>query len=166
MPNCITRDDGDVPLPRLQDATMERKLKRYLTTGAVLIFAFGISAAAWFLSRPSDPTATVSSGPTVIVDLPEDLSGRAIQGKGLFDGACSSCHGKNAAGTDSGPPLIHKIYEPGHHADEAFQLAAMRGVRSHHWNFGDMPPVEGITQDDVSFIVTYVRELQRANGIE
>ena len=29
-----------------------------------------------------------------------------------------------------------------------------------------MPPVEGFTQGDVKMVVAYVRELQRANGIE
>ncbi len=29
-----------------------------------------------------------------------------------------------------------------------------------------MPPVEGITQAEVKSIVTYVREVQRANGID
>jgi hypothetical protein len=44
-------------------------------------------------------------------------------------------------------------------------IAAERGVRSHHWKFGDMPPIEGLTQGDVKMIATYVRELQRENGI-
>jgi len=39
------------------------------------------------------------------------------------------------------------------------------GVRGHHWPFGDMPPVEGVTRGDVTMIIAYIRELQRANGI-
>ncbi len=61
----------------------------------------------------------------------------------------------------SAPPLVHKIYEPGHHADGAFLLAVSRGVRAHHWPFGDMPPVDGVSQEDVQKIVAYVRALQR-----
>ena len=38
-------------------------------------------------------------------------------------------------------------------------------VRSHHWRFGNMPPVAGITRAEVVSIVTYFRTLQRANGI-
>ena len=57
------------------------------------------------------------------------------------------------------------IYEPSHHGDEAFQRAAAVGVRGHHWPFGDMPPVEGVTRGDVTMIIAYIRELQRANGI-
>ena len=60
---------------------------------------------------------------------------------------------------------MHRYYEPGHHADETFRRAARFGVRAHHWRFGDMPPVDGLTDADVKAITAYVRELQQANGI-
>ena len=68
-------------------------------------------------------------------------------------------------GTDQGPPLVHKLYEPGHHTDAAFYRAATQGVVSHHWSFGNMPPVPGVSRRSVTKIVAYVRALQRANGI-
>ena len=96
-----------------------------------------------------------------------DLSAAAREGEAIFNANCAACHGRNAAGVDgAGPPLVHIIYEPSHHADLAFQLAVRQGVRQHHWRFGNMPPVEGVSEADVTKIVTYVRELQRANGIE
>ena len=94
------------------------------------------------------------------------LSARAQLGRKTYDANCTSCHGRNAAGQDgTAPPLVHVIYEPGHHGDESFQRAVARGVRAHHWRFGDMPPVEGLSRRDVVAIVAYVRELQQANGI-
>ena len=62
-------------------------------------------------------------------------------------------------------PLIYAAYEPSHHSDEAFQMAVRNGVRAHHWPFGNMPPIEGLTRADVQYIVRYVREVQRENGI-
>ena len=101
------------------------------------------------------------------LSVPETLSASGYFGQIAFESACASCHGRNGAGgTGKGPPLVHPIYEPGHHGDTAFLQAAMAGVRSHHWNFGDMPPVSGITVESVKLIAIYVRELQRANGIE
>jgi len=83
-----------------------------------------------------------------------------------FNAKCAACHGVNAAGKDGvAPPLVHKIYEPSHHGDESFQRAAALGVRAHHWPFGNMPAVEGVTRGDVKMITAYIRELQRANGI-
>ena len=71
-----------------------------------------------------------------------------------------------AQGTASGPPLVHAIYRPGHHADVAFELAVRRGARAHHWRFGDMPPQPTVTATDIGQITHYVRLLQQANGID
>lgn len=99
------------------------------------------------------------------VDVPK-LTATAIQGETAFNQYCSVCHGQNAAGQQGvAPPLVHKIYEPNHHGDPSFVLAAKRGVRAHHWPFGDMPPVPGVSDQQISTIIAYVRELQRANGI-
>ena len=103
------------------------------------------------------------AGTTVDVKVP-NLTALALEGEQLFDDNCASCHGKNAGGTDKAPPLVHTTYNPGHHADEAFLRAVKDGVRAHHWKFGNMPPLE-TPKTDVLKIVRYVRELQRANGI-
>ncbi len=88
------------------------------------------------------------------------------EGERLFNANCASCHGLEAAGTDNGPPLIHLYYAPGHHDDDSFRRAARNGVQQHHWFFGDMPPVPNVSDDEVEQIIRYVRETQRANGIE
>ncbi len=99
------------------------------------------------------------------VVVPARFSETALAGKAIFESKCITCHGKNAAGTSNGPALVHKIYEPNHHSDGAFLRAARLGVRAHHWRFGDMPPVAGVSPEDVRKVVAYIRELQRANGI-
>lgn len=86
-------------------------------------------------------------------------------GEAKFERFCAGCHGHKASGTDQGPPLVHRIYEPGHHSDTAFQRAAAQGVRAHHWQFGNMPKIDGVSPDDVRQITEYVRWLQRQAGI-
>ncbi len=93
--------------------------------------------------------------------LPKDLE----NGEGLFNNNCARCHGERGSGTTQGPPLVHKIYEPSHHADFAFQRAAAQGVRAHHWKFGNMPKVEGIAEEEVAEVIRYVRWLQQQAGI-
>jgi mono/diheme cytochrome c family protein len=86
-------------------------------------------------------------------------------GEAKFKANCALCHGERGMGTSQGPPFVHKIYEPNHHGDAAFQRAAAMGVRAHHWQFGDMPKVPTVTPADVDEIVKYVRWLQRQAGI-
>ncbi len=86
-------------------------------------------------------------------------------GEKLFKNNCASCHGAGAQGTDRGPTFISKIYEPSHHADSAFRLAVKNGVRAHHWQFGNMPKISGVSPDEVGQIISYIRWIQRENGI-
>jgi mono/diheme cytochrome c family protein len=86
-------------------------------------------------------------------------------GEAKFNAHCSACHGPQATGTQQGPPLVHKIYEPNHHGDAAFLRAAEFGVRAHHWEFGNMPKIEAVSSRDVEQIIGYVRWLQRQAGI-
>ena len=115
---------------------------------------------------PQD-TSTVAEGAAIVsVSIPAKLSEMARIGKRAFDAKCAACHGANAAGQNGvAPPLVHTIYRPNHHSDMAFVNAAQNGVTSHHWKFGNMPPVEGLTNADVKYIARYVRELQKENGI-
>jgi len=83
------------------------------------------------------------------------------QGQLLYEENCSSCHGIDLTGSDKGPPLLHSFYKPSHHGDKAFYRAALQGVRQHHWEFGDMPPVEGMTQKKMDKVVPYVRYYQQ-----
>lgn len=88
------------------------------------------------------------------------------RGERLFANNCAACHGPAGVGTATGPPLVHVIYEPSHHPDEAFHQAVAQGVVAHHWGFGPMPAVPGLERDEIDDIIAYVRALQREAGIE
>ena len=90
----------------------------------------------------------------------------AVQaGEKLFNTNCSACHGVGAVGTIQGPPLLDRTYHPGHHNDFSIRNAIKNGVRSHHWDFGNMLPVAGVSDDDAEKIICYIRDTQLANGI-
>ena len=139
----------------------------------IIISAFVVAAVLSYSFWPDgektsafDHVESVEAAPLTTVLLPDSLSQHAQIGKLGFEAKCASCHGVNAAGKDGlAPPLIHKIYEPSHHANESFQRAVALGVQAHHWRFGNMPAIEGLTTGDVTMIIAYIRELQRANGI-
>jgi cytochrome c len=96
---------------------------------------------------------------------PDVAQADPVRGEELFQSNCAVCHGPMAEGTSSGPPLVHEIYEPGHHSDDAFQVAVAQGSPQHHWDFGPMAAVGGLDQQDVADITAWVRERQRDEGI-
>ena len=97
----------------------------------------------------------------VQVKVPLVLPADARTGKKIFDANCRRCHGRNLSGTDKGPALI--LYEKGHHGDGMFFQAVRSGVRAHHWKFGDMPALDTLMDDEIAFVIRYVRELQKFN---
>ncbi len=109
----------------------------------------------------------VMGGPKATYDNPiePEMTAKLNLGKMNYDAYCGSCHGKTLAGSDKGPTFISRIYHPGHHGDQAFFLVPKRGARAHHFGFGDMKPVEGVSDAQLGSIVNYVRAVQRANGI-
>ncbi len=131
-------------------------LKVVVLGGAIL----GLGVFAFWRNAAQHPRTALEE-----IVVPQ-LSAEAKAGKIACNENCAACHGQNGAGTDQGPPLVHNIYNPGHHADMSFRLAVQRGVRQHHWPFGDMPAQPQVSDGEVGKIITYVRELQAANGIQ
>ncbi len=121
-----------------------------------LLFSVGVSPACSQGEPPATPVSSQSSAA-----VPADLQ----PGEAKFTANCSACHGAGGLGTKQGPPLVHKIYEPNHHGDAAFQRAAANGVKAHHWEFGNMPKIDGVTPEDVDQIIKYVRWLQHQAGV-
>jgi mono/diheme cytochrome c family protein len=96
-----------------------------------------------------------------------DTSAGAPEAGGvLYAEHCASCHGDDLRGTDKGPSHLSRVYEPGHHSDASFVSAIRNGSPQHHWNFGDMAPVEGLSDDDVEAIIAFVRQKQADEGFE
>lgn len=127
-----------------------RESKRHGIIAATLcLLSLPLFAQSW--QPPPKPSPGLMPNPVV--------------GKPLYETHCSSCHGADLKGAASGPPFLHRIYEPSHHSDAAFQLAVASGVRAHHWKFGDMAPVPGLDPDQVAHITAYIRMHQRRAGI-
>lgn len=93
------------------------------------------------------------------------LSKMGTTGQRAFNETCAKCHGENGAGTMKGPPLVHSIYNPGHHNDKSIYNAMRNGVRQHHWPYGDMPKQTSVGFMESTAIVKFIREMQEANGI-
>ena len=122
---------------------------------ALLLGLFLLAQTGCGDRKPETPRA-FNPGP-----VPPELAA----GEAAFDRTCAACHGARAMGTDQGPPLVHIIYEPNHHSDEAFRRAVALGAVAHHWSFGSMPALPGVGSDEVEAIIRYIRWLQTRAGI-
>ena len=132
-------------------------ITRWRTAALAIIAVLAITACG----DNSEPSTEASS--TGIAPQDPDL---VKAGNAVYQANCAECHGADLRGTDKGPSHLSIVYEPNHHGDAAFVLAVQRGTPAHHWPFGDMEPVEGLTDDDISAIIAYVREQQRLHGFE
>ena len=143
-----------------------RRIPGFWTVGAGLLFSLAGTACTTPEPEPQSAPEPIDEIQVVLRGIAAASPPEVAQGKTLFEQNCSVCHGLAGDGTTQGPPLVHIIYEPNHHADAAFILAARNGVRAHHWRFGDMAPLPGVTDEMVQEIVGYIRWLQRQVGIE
>jgi cytochrome c2 len=123
----------------------------------------GIACVIWLAL--SSAALAASPGESVNVTRPQ-LSSEAAVGDKAFQRLCAECHGPNAGGSNRGPPLVHRVYAPNHHADFSFLRAMTAGTRAHHWRFGDMAPRPAADETEARAIVRFLREMQRANGIQ
>lgn len=98
-------------------------------------------------------------------DAPSD-AGATSAGAELYAQSCASCHGSDLRGTDEGPPHLSQVYAPDHHPDASFRAAITQGSPAHHWEFGDMPPVDGLSDEAIDLIIAHVREQQATHGLE
>ena len=130
------------------------------------LFVYSLVAAFVLLMMMGCGEDSASQGETAKSNGTEQGSSSTTRtGEELFKTNCSACHGVDANGTNQGPPLVDRTYHPNHHPDFSIRNAINKGVKQHHWFFGDMPPVAGVSEDDAEKIICHIRDTQRANGL-
>ncbi len=134
----------------------------FLVAGvAVTVSKFDASKTGASSSMPQGQGLTAAQRARIVVPA---LGLSEKRGEAAFNANCIQCHGKNAGGTDQGPPFLNAFYVPSHHDNGAFLRAVKNGVRPHHWSFGPMPAQPQVSAGDLQAIIAYVRAMQRANG--
>ena len=131
-------------------ARRRRRRAKAMPIVVVAVVAIGAALVAAVVSSggSDDPPAPGS---------PEQLA----LGEEVFGDNCATCHGDGLRGGLAGPPLVDEIYEPSHHPDSAIRAAIAQGVRPHHWDFAGMPPIRGLSDDEVDAVIAYIRTTQR-----
>lgn len=92
------------------------------------------------------------------------------QGGVAFAEECAGCHGRLGWGTQRGPNLIHPDYGPRVLSDTQIRRAVREGVPArqgvgNRGGYIDMPPASNLSERRLNRMVTFLREIQRMNGI-
>lgn len=120
-----------------------------LSCPAIVFGVFGTSGLDAFDDGP----------PSTVVYTP------AEDGRLTFAEECAGCHGRQAEGSSRGPALIDPAYARDRLGDDAFARAVRRGVPARNPEFDDMPAFPELSDRRVDRLLTFVREMQLANGI-
>jgi len=95
------------------------------------------------------------------------LSEAGLRGREVFATSCQECHGVDGAGgTRTGPPLIHPMYRENLYPDFVLKNVIREGKREKNWRFGPMKAVEGLSDQQVDDVATFIRAAQVASGID
>lgn len=146
---------------------MRRGRLRALAVGLVA-FAFAVACGAD--AGDAGDSLAAEPAPTSSTAAPPSASTAAApvvpDGAAVYQQYCAECHGVDLRGTDKGPSQLSIVYEPNHHGDYAYRVAIREGTREHHWWFGDMPPVEGMTDLEIEEVISFIRAEQQRLGFE
>ena len=144
-----------------------------MTTRAGLTRRAAVLAAALALATTAAACGGDDEAATGDGDAPASTAGPGVggtadlaQGEEVYQANCARCHGEDLRGTDQGPSQLSVVYEPSHHSDQSYVAAITQGSPAHHWDFGDMPPVEGLDQDEMASVIAYIRSVQEAEGFD
>ena len=146
------------------------RFRTALPWAATMVAVCAIALACAADSDDAGDASSAEPAPTVTSDAPAPPTTTAAfvvpDGAAVYQQYCAECHGADLRGTDKGPSQLSIIYEPNHHGDFAYRVAIRDGTREHHWWFGDMPPVEGITDLEIEKVISYIRAEQERLGFE
>ncbi len=146
------------------------RFRTALPWAATMVAVCAIAFACAADSDDAGDASAVAPAPTVTSDAPAPPTTAAAfvvpDGAAVYQQYCAECHGVDLRGTDKGPSQLSIVYEPNHHGDYAYRVAIREGTREHHWWFGDMPPVEGITDLEIEKVISYIRAEQERLGFE
>ena len=138
--------------------------------GAAVAFSAALAVACGTNVGDANDSSATEPAPmnTVSATAPTSTGAELAipDGAEVYRQFCAECHGVDLRGTDKGPSQLSIVYEPNHHGDHAYRVAIRDGTREHHWWFGDMPPVEGISDLEIEKVISFIRAEQQRLGFE
>jgi mono/diheme cytochrome c family protein len=93
------------------------------------------------------------------------VAGDVDSGAVLYDRNCAGCHGADGTGAADGPGLLYEQYALPGFDDQALVSAIVQGAPEEAWEYGAMPRIRGLSDQDLADLVAFVRALQGEAGL-
>ncbi|MCO5317390.1 MAG: cytochrome c [Microthrixaceae bacterium] len=101
----------------------------------------------------------------------EDSAGTAepgdpAAGQQLYADYCGACHGRDFEGSIQGPSHLDEHFAPGTTSDEDYRRAIRNGTDGSAFDFGRMPAITSLDDQQVEDVIAYIRSVQEERGFD
>lgn len=90
--------------------------------------------------------------------------GDPAAGEQIYADFCGACHGRDFEGSVQGPSHLDAVYDPIVTTDAEFRDAIRNGAKMKNYDFGNMPPIRSLDDQQVADVIAYVRSVQEERG--
>ncbi len=90
--------------------------------------------------------------------------GDATAGKQVYGDYCAACHGRDFEGSVQGPSHLDAHFEPATTTDQDYRNAIHDGVEESTYDFGNMPAIRSLDDQQVADVIAYIRSVQEERG--
>ncbi|MEZ5239447.1 MAG: cytochrome c [Microthrixaceae bacterium] len=87
-------------------------------------------------------------------------------GEQVYGDFCGACHGRDFEGSVQGPSHLDPHFEPATTSDEDYRNAIRNGVDQSAFDFGPMPAIRSLDDQQIADVIAYIRSVQQERGFE
>ena len=85
-------------------------------------------------------------------------------GEQTYRDFCGSCHGRDFEGSSNGPSHLDAVYAPEYTTDDDFRTAITQGAPEANYDFGRMPAIASLDDQEITDVIAYIRRVQDERG--
>lgn len=93
------------------------------------------------------------------------LEADPVAGEQTYQDFCGSCHGRDFEGSVRGPSQLDAVFAPDVTTDEDYRDAIRDGAQEQHYDFGPMPAIGSLDDQEIANVIAYVRQVQQERGL-
>lgn len=91
-------------------------------------------------------------------------AGDPAAGEQVYGDYCGACHGRDFEGSIQGPSHLDAKYDPATTTDEDYRNAIRNGAEESTYDFGRMPAIRSLDDQQIEDVIAYIRSVQEERG--